>query len=81
MPEQGLTVVVVPLRGLVWLGLTVAKVSHPLGGQDTRAVMPLILLWQVSTDIQALVVLVRTLTVVMLTEEQLEMVVREDYLQ
>ena len=81
MQEPGLTVVVVPPRGLAWLGLTVAKVSHPLGGRATGEVMHSILLWQVSTDIQALVVLVRTLTVVMLTEEQLEMVVREDYLQ
>jgi hypothetical protein len=66
MQEPGQTVVVVPPRGLVWLGLTVAKVSHQQGGQATGAVMLLILLWHISTDILVLVVLARTLTVVML---------------
>jgi hypothetical protein len=78
MQEPGLTVVVVPPRGSVWLGMTVAKVSHPLGGQDTRAVMRLILLWQVSMDILAVAVPELTLMAVMLMEERLETVVAED---
>jgi hypothetical protein len=68
MQEPGLTVVVVPPRSLTSLGLMELKVLLLPDGQDTRAVMRLILRWQVRTDIPAVAVLVLTLMAVMLMD-------------